>query len=59
MFALAVGSKIKLEVRKQGITGEGIGYFNKLAIFVPGAIQKEVCSLRDCRSEGEICRCQD
>jgi len=42
MFSLAVGSKIKLEIRKQGINGEGIGYFNKLAIFVPGAILKEV-----------------
>jgi len=41
MFTLEVGSKVKLEIRKQGINGEGIGYFNKLAIFVPGAILKE------------------
>lgn len=42
MFTLEVGSKIKLEIRKQGINGEGIGYYNKLAIFVPGAILKEI-----------------
>ncbi len=41
MFTLEVGSKVKLEIRKQGINGEGIGYYNKLAIFVPGAILKE------------------
>ncbi len=41
MFTLEVGSKIKLEIRKQGINGEGIGYYNKLAIFVPGAILQE------------------
>ncbi len=42
MYTLAVGSKIKLEIRKQGINGEGIGYYNRLAIFVPGAILKEI-----------------
>ncbi|MDD3477442.1 MAG: 23S rRNA (uracil(1939)-C(5))-methyltransferase RlmD [Candidatus Izemoplasmatales bacterium] len=41
MYTLSVGDKIKLDIRKQGINGEGIGYFNKLAIFVPGAILKE------------------
>ncbi|MBU1144338.1 MAG: 23S rRNA (uracil(1939)-C(5))-methyltransferase RlmD [Firmicutes bacterium] len=41
MYTLILGDKIKLEIRKQGINGEGIGYYNKLAIFVPGAILKE------------------
>lgn len=41
MYTMNIGDKIKLEIRKQGINGEGIGYFNKLAIFVPGAILKE------------------
>jgi 23S rRNA (uracil-5-)-methyltransferase RumA len=34
--------KLKLNIRKQGINGEGIGYFNRIAVFVPGAIRKEV-----------------
>jgi len=42
MYTLQVGDKVKLEIRKQGINGEGIGYFNQIAIFVPGAITKEV-----------------
>ncbi len=33
--------KIKLDIRKQGINGEGIGYYNRIAVFVPGAILKE------------------
>ncbi|MBN2504303.1 MAG: 23S rRNA (uracil(1939)-C(5))-methyltransferase RlmD [Bacilli bacterium] len=42
MAELEVGNKVRLEIRKQGINGEGIGYLNRLAIFVPGAIVKEV-----------------
>ncbi len=38
---LTVGDKIILNIRKQGINGEGIGYYNRTLIFVPGAIQKE------------------
>ena len=41
MNNLSVGTIIGLEIRGMGINGEGIGYFNKLAVFVPGAIQKE------------------
>ncbi len=41
---LVVGDKIKLDVRKVGINGEGIGYYNKTLIFVPGAILKEKIS---------------
>lgn len=41
MNDLKVGDKIRLDIRKQGINGEGIGYYNRLAIFVPGAIVKE------------------
>ena len=35
------GSVILLEIKTTGINGEGVGYYNKLAVFVPGAIQKE------------------
>jgi len=38
---LIVGDKIKLDIRKQGINAEGIGYHNKTLVFVPGAILKE------------------
>ncbi len=38
---LIVGDKIKLDIRKQGINGEGVGYYNKTLVFVPGAITKE------------------
>ncbi|MBN2876446.1 MAG: 23S rRNA (uracil(1939)-C(5))-methyltransferase RlmD [Bacilli bacterium] len=38
---LVVGDKIKLDIRKQGINGEGIGYHNRALVFVPGAILKE------------------
>jgi 23S rRNA (uracil1939-C5)-methyltransferase len=37
-----IGDQIELEIRKQGINGEGIGYHNKLAIFVFGAIAQEI-----------------
>lgn len=42
MVNLTIGSVITLEIRTMGINGEGIGYYNKAAIFVPGAITKEV-----------------
>ncbi|XFA98549.1 23S rRNA (uracil(1939)-C(5))-methyltransferase RlmD [Candidatus Izemoplasma sp. B36] len=38
---LVKGDQIKLDIRKQGINGEGIGYYNKTLVFVPGAILKE------------------
>jgi len=52
MYTLNTGDKIKLEIRKQGINGEGIGYYNKLAIFVSGAILKEVvnCEITDMKT---------
>lgn len=40
-MALNIGDKIYLDIRKQGINGEGIGYFNRALVFVPGAINKE------------------
>ena len=46
MNNLEIGSTIKLDIRKTGINGEGIGYYNNLAIFVPGAIEKEVINVK-------------
>ena len=42
MMKLMEKQKLKIDIRKQGINGEGIGYFNRVAVFVPGAIRKEV-----------------
>lgn len=41
MSIISKGSVIVLEIKTTGINGEGIGYYNKLAVFVKGAIQKE------------------
>ena len=42
---LNIRDKINLDIRKQGINGEGIGYYQKIAVFVPGAIIKEVVNV--------------
>jgi len=42
MIKLKENVRLKLDIRKQGINGEGIAYYNRMAIFVPGAIRKEV-----------------
>ncbi|MFA5006178.1 MAG: 23S rRNA (uracil(1939)-C(5))-methyltransferase RlmD [Candidatus Izemoplasmatales bacterium] len=39
---LKVGETIRLEIKKQGINGEGIGYHEQLAVFVPGALAQEL-----------------
>lgn len=38
---LNIGDIVTIEIKKMGINGEGIGYHNQLAVFVPGAITKE------------------
>lgn len=38
---LKIGDRFNLEIRRQGINGEGIGYHKQLAIFVDGAIALE------------------
>lgn len=35
------GQKFPLTIRRMGINGEGIGYFKKAVVFVPGAITGE------------------
>ena len=56
---LLVGQIIKLDIRSMGINGEGIGYYNKLAVFVPGAIEKEevfvkITEVNEKYAKGEI-----
>jgi tRNA/tmRNA/rRNA uracil-C5-methylase (TrmA/RlmC/RlmD family) len=43
---LVVGDQIKLDIRKQGINGEGVGYYNRTLVFVPGAIVKEKVAVK-------------
>ncbi|MGK0551273.1 23S rRNA (uracil(1939)-C(5))-methyltransferase RlmD [Enterococcus faecalis] len=38
---LKQGQQITLKIKRLGINGEGIGYYKKLIIFVPGALPKE------------------
>jgi 23S rRNA (uracil-5-)-methyltransferase RumA len=42
---LNIGDRIKLDIRKQGINGEGVGYYNRVAVFVPGSILKETVNV--------------
>lgn len=42
---LNVGDKIKLNIKRLGINGEGIAYYNKTVVFVDGAIPGEFCEL--------------
>ncbi|MHC5226886.1 23S rRNA (uracil(1939)-C(5))-methyltransferase RlmD [Enterococcus sp. LJL99] len=43
---LKEGQNISLKIKRLGINGEGIGYYKKTIIFVPGALPKEEISVR-------------
>jgi 23S rRNA (uracil1939-C5)-methyltransferase len=38
------GQKISLKIKRLGINGEGIGYYKKTIVFIPGALPKEEVS---------------
>lgn len=38
---VAKGQSVSLTIKRLGINGEGIGYYKRLTIFVPGALPKE------------------
>ncbi|MFX3803903.1 TRAM domain-containing protein, partial [Streptococcus suis] len=38
---LRVKQKIPLKIKRMGINGEGIGFFKKTLVFVPGALKGE------------------
>lgn len=42
---LNVGDRIKLNIKRLGINGEGIAYYNKMVVFAKGAIPGEFCEL--------------
>ncbi|HJV46075.1 MAG TPA: 23S rRNA (uracil(1939)-C(5))-methyltransferase RlmD, partial [Bacillota bacterium] len=43
---LKPGQEILLTIKRMGINGEGIGYYKKKAVFVPGAIVGEVVEVK-------------
>ena len=47
-----VGEKILVTIKRMGINGEGVGYFHRKAVFIPGAITDEVVRARVERVEG-------
>lgn len=38
--------RIPLKIKRMGINGEGIGFYKKTLIFVPGALKGERCFVR-------------
>lgn len=42
---LKEGQTIPLKIKRLGINGEGIGYYKKTIVFVPGALPKEDVSV--------------
>lgn len=43
---LKEGQSISLKIKRLGINGEGIGYYKKTIVFVPGALPKEDISVK-------------
>lgn len=48
---LKIGEKILVTIKRMGINGEGVGYFHRKAVFIPGAIVDEVVRARVNRVE--------
>ena len=49
-----VKQKIPLKIKRMGINGEGIGFYKKTLVFVPGALKGE-CQEKFCGSQTPIC----
>lgn len=41
MFELKEKQRIPLKIKRMGINGEGIGFYKKTLVFVPGALKGE------------------
>jgi 23S rRNA (uracil1939-C5)-methyltransferase len=41
-----IGEKILITIKRMGINGEGVGYYHRKAVFIPGAIVDEVVRAR-------------
>lgn len=48
---LQIGDLIVVTIKRIGINGEGVGYYKKKAVFIPGALPTEVVKLRIQRIE--------
>lgn len=55
---LKVKQRIPLKIKRMGINGEGIGFYKKTLVFVPGALKGEDIFVRLLRLS-EILRRQD
>lgn len=56
-----IGDKLNLEIKRMGINGEGIGYHNRLAIFIDQAlpfekVEVEIKAVYENRAEGNLIR---
>lgn len=51
---MKIGDEFILDIKRLGINGEGIGYYNKLAIFVNNALPKEGHKVRVTRVENKM-----
>lgn len=43
---LKVKQKIPLKIKRMGINGEGIGFYQKTLVFVPGALKAKISIVR-------------
>jgi 23S rRNA (uracil1939-C5)-methyltransferase len=48
---IRVGDRIVVTIKRLGINGEGVGYFRKKAVFIPGALPDEVVKAKVSRIE--------
>ena len=48
------GSEFILDIKRLGINGEGIGFYNRLAVFVDGAIPGEGHNVSITKLEGKM-----
>lgn len=51
---LSIGDVIVVTVKKLGINGEGVGYFRRKAVFIPGALPGEVVKAKVTRTERQF-----
>ncbi|VMB78507.1 RNA methyltransferase [Streptococcus pneumoniae] len=53
---LKVKQKIPLKIKRMGINGEGIGFYQKTLVFVPGALKGEdiYCQITSIRRNFEL-----
>lgn len=51
---MKIGDEFILDIKRLGINGEGIGYYNRLAVFVNNALPKEAHKVRVTRVEDKM-----